>query len=318
MNKIECFNVRIYKTKSLNHIDNYQVIKTILCNKHAIAREPISIVADPFLFVKDDRLFLFYENKTVFHNGYIMMTSTNDLISWTNPIIVLEETCHLSYPWVFEENGQVYMIPETSGLKEIRLYKANHSLTDFKFVKTILKDEVNRLNGFSFSDTSIIKKDHMYYLLTTVNDNGANILKLYFSEHFDFGYTEHSASPIFVGNKYGRNAGCLYKYNDKLYRFAQDCVKRYGDNVHVLEVIKIDKYHYEEKTIKDYVLTKNVPFYKEGGHQINIVQFRGEYIIATDAKQYKWFLINRILHHFGFIANTVSRKLNENFIFNKK
>lgn len=299
MRKVECFKIRICTAKTPFHSIGQNVIKEILCTHNLCVNEPITIVADPFLFVKDDTLFLFYEDKKMYHNGVISMISTTDLVSWTEPVTVLRETCHLSYPWVFLENNEVYMIPETCGLKEIRLYKANDSLTDFKYVKTILKDEFDRENGFSFSDTSILKKEDIYYLMTTVNDNGTNVLKLYISESLDGGYTEHPCSPICIGNKYGRNAGSLFEYEGKLLREAQDCVERYGDNVHLIEVKTMNKVEYKEQPIRDFIIPTNTPFYKEGGHQFNLVKFKGKYVIATDAKEYHYYILNRILHKLG-------------------
>ena len=42
------------------------------------------------------------------------MVSTDDLKHWTKPISILnDEGTHFSFPYVFEDNGSVYMIPET-------------------------------------------------------------------------------------------------------------------------------------------------------------------------------------------------------------
>lgn len=299
MNKIECFKIQIVAAESPFEFANGRIIKEVLCDSISKLRKPTTIVADPFLFVKDDTLYLFYEDKKMYRNGVISMISTKDLATWTEPLVVLQETCHLSYPWVFEENGQVYMIPETCGLKEIRLYRANDELTDFKYTKTILRDDTDREDGLSFSDTSILKKDDAFYLMTTVNENKTNILKLYVSDNFDSSYIEHPNSPIVVGNKYGRNGGCLLEFDGKLLRVAQDCVNRYGDNVHLLEVKVLNKEKYKEESIKDYIIPTTMTFYKEGGHQFNFVKFKGKYVIATDAKEYHGFAVSRILHKIG-------------------
>ena len=67
------------------------------------------ILADPFLFVKGDTLYLFYEHLTKwFGTGRICMRSTKDLEIWTEEVDVLVEPFHLSFPFVFEENGKVH------------------------------------------------------------------------------------------------------------------------------------------------------------------------------------------------------------------
>lgn len=295
MDKIECFKIRIAELKEeLDLVGSREIIK-IKCNSKMTFSEPTTIVADPFLFVKDDTLFLFFEDKKMFHNGVIAMIKTSDLIHWTEPVIVLSEICHLSYPWVFEENGHIYMVPETCGLKEIRLYEANDALDSFKYVKTIMKDDMNYTSGFSFSDTSIYKKDGYYFLMTTINDGKKNILKLYFSDKLDRDYVEHSMSPICIDNRYGRNAGSLIEYKEQLYRVAQNCEKRYGDNINLLMVQKLTTTSYKESVLKSNIIPNDVQFYKEGGHQLNVVKFKDRYIVATDAKEYHYFIFNRIM-----------------------
>ena len=301
MNKIECFKIRILKSDNINNVGGWSQIKDILCDTLLCLKEPTTIVADPFLFIKDDTLYLFYEDKKMYHNGVITMIKTSDLMHWSDPVTVLKEPCHLSYPWVFEENGRIYMIPETCSLNSIRLYEANENLTKFSYVKTILTDSREYADGFSFSDTSIYKKDGYYYLMTTINDGETNILRLYISDKFDTGYMEHPMSPICSNNNYGRNAGSLFKYESRLYRVAQNCEKRYGDNVNLLEIEEMSPTVYKERSVKDDILPTSVSFYREGGHQFNMVKFRDQYVIATDAKEYNRFLSNRVLHKLGLI-----------------
>lgn len=222
MKKVECFKIQLLESNRDFDLSKARSLLKIMCGKTSLLSEPTSIVADPFLFVKQGNLYLFYEDKKLYHKGTISMTKTTDLLEWTAPVTVLEESCHLSYPWVFEEGGHVYMIPETCGLKEIRLYEADEELQKFTYVKTILNDENACTEGFSFSDTSIYHNDDMYYLMTTVNDGKRNILKLYISDKFDEGYREHLMSPISADNMYGRNAGSLLEIDGKLYRVAQD------------------------------------------------------------------------------------------------
>ena len=299
INRIECFRIGLFEAEDIFQVSSWKMIKEISGLNRGVFEEPTTIIADPFLFVKNDRLYLFYENKKMYKNGVISMTYTENLKDWSNPITVLNERCHLSYPWVFEDEGNVYMIPETSGINSINIYIADDNLTSFKFLKTILKDEKQCINGFSFSDSSIFFKDGEYYLMTTINDGEKNILKLYTSDLLFGEYKEHLSSPIYIGNKYGRNAGNIFKYKDKLYRVSQDCVERYGDNVHLLEIIRMNSNEYLEKTTYDYLFSNTIDFYKDGGHQLNYVRFNGKNIIATDAKQYKYMLKSRILHKLG-------------------
>ena len=297
MNKIECFKIQLFTIEN----EKTQSILQIKNDRHTLFREPTIIVADPFLFVHNDALFLFYEQKKLRHNGTIMMMRTADLEHWSKPVEVLREPFHLSYPWVFEKDGHIYMMPETCGDKSVRLYEAVDSeLTEFRLVKKLIEQNKKEDLDFSFSDSSVVERDGKYYLFTTVRKGGVNQLRLFCSKEFMGQYHEHPKSPICVSNKYGRNAGHFTQYQGALYRFAQDCENGYGDNVHILKVKKLSTDDYKEDVVKENILNQNNAFYKFGGHQLNIVEFKGRTIIATDAKEYHRFLVNRVLKKVGF------------------
>lgn len=132
--------------------------------------------------------------------------------------------------------------------------------------------------------------------MTTVNKQGINQLELYFSNSLLGDYELHSNSPVVVGNKFGRNAGSLFDYNNKLYRVAQDCELRYGDDVHLFEIKDMNKENYSEYLCKKNLLAGKSKFYSHGGHQFSWVRFKNQYIVATDAKEYHYLILNKIAH----------------------
>lgn len=295
-NKIECFKIQLFTIEN----GKAQSILQIKNDRNSAFREPTIIVADPFLFVHNDTLFLFYEQKKLHRNGTIMMMQTNDLVHWSEPVEVLQEPFHLSYPWVFEKDGRVYMMPETCGDKSVRLYEAkNFELTKFHLVKKLVEQKTDDENEISFSDSSIVMRDGIYYLFTTVSNEGVNRLRLFYSDEFMGQYQEHPKSPVCASKKYGRNAGCLIEHNHELFRLAQDCENRYGDNVHILKVKELSLNDYAEEVVKENVLDSSDRFYRYGGHQLNIAEFKGKTVIATDAKEYHYFIVNRLLHKFN-------------------
>lgn len=292
---IECFKIQILSFDNEKDIFNIKRGKRIYgvdCLKPYFKANPTIIVADPFLFVKNDKLYLFYESKGFFSPGVIMMTSTEDLKNWSKPVVVLKESFHLSYPWVFEEEGKIYMIPETGSDKSIRLYEAaNDDLTEFKLVKKLLEQPKGMVCRIGYGDTSIYKKEGKYYLMTMLqHEEPVNILELYVSDVLEGPYIPHPCSPIAKDNKIGRDAGCWLELGGKLLRFSQDCVHRYGDNVNVSEITKLSPTEYEEHLVQEKIIPSNLPFYKEGGHQFNTVSFNGKWIVATDAKEYHCML----------------------------
>lgn len=300
MNKIECFKIRLYESNELDleNLDFTHPLYDVKFGAGSANGNPVIIVADPFLFVCKNRLYLFYEEKTLHNPGIIKMVYTDDLKIWSKPVTVLEETYHLSYPYVFEDNGKVYMIPETCAAKSIRVYEADdESLTHFTYKLTLVKESANEkdVTG-SFCDSSIIKHNGSYYLHTTIVKNQINTLRLYISKSLFGPYELHLNNPELADNKYGRNGGSIICYNNNLYRIAQDCVNRYGDNIHLFQIDELNEDFYKERLVKDYLYSPDSDFHHEGGHQLNICKFRDKYVIATDAKEYHKMLGARIIY----------------------
>lgn len=294
MKKIECFKIRLSCT---DNPDNCLYLKThtLIFEKHPERQfsklHPTIVLADPFLFVHNDTLFLFYEKQTYWNPGVIEMVSTKDLKKWSSPKVVLQERCHLSYPFVFENKGDVYMIPETHQLGEIRLYKANTELTSFSYHKTIVSGKKD------YADSSIIVKDGKYYLATTTtNDNSEYQLNLLVSNGLEQPFSEHPASPIATGNKYGRNGGGFVYWNDKLFRISQDCENGYGENLNAFQVDNLSETAYSESLSYDDLIPLDILFYRSGGHHLSTVHFLGKTIVATDAKEYRSFPICQFIN----------------------
>jgi len=297
---IECFKIQLLQfddAADVYELSSGRPIYTVPCLRPYLKSEPTIIEADPFLFVHQDRLYLFYESKPWLSPGVIKMVSTTDLHHWTKPVTVLQEPFHLSFPWVFEEDGHIYMIPETEASHSIRLYEAvDKRLEKFRLVKNLLVDREAEKWKTDYCDTAIVKKGNLYYLFTTRrNKEGVNVLELYTSEKITGDYVPHKCSPIQLNNKLGRNAGSLMIDGETIYRFSQDCTNRYGDNVHVSKIIKLTPTEYEETLWRENIIPTNRPFYRQGGHQFNCVRFKDLWIVATDAKEYHKMYLHRFV-----------------------
>ncbi|WP_417620217.1 hypothetical protein [Oceanihabitans sediminis] len=270
------FNTRVNIAKGdVFDIANFNVIKEINSEKKFFSKHPIVIVADPFLYVRNGELFLFYEEQEgLFGLGVIKMIKTGDLLSWSEPVIVLQEEFHLSYPNVFQIGEQIYMMPETGQDNSIKLYKPNEDLTEWKLYKTIFV-------GSNFVDSSIIFHDDHYYLFTTDYTDRTNILKIFYSKSINDEWKEHPKSPISNDPNRGRCAGSLFNYKDNIYRPVQRCGIRYGGGVDIYQVQTLSVTDYRE--VKYYNLIPNSEkFYKTGGHHFNICEFKGNQVVATD------------------------------------
>jgi hypothetical protein len=105
--------------------------------------------ADPFLFVHEHWLYLFYEEERFQAPASICAHCTKDLKHWKKVGAVLKESFHLSFPFVFENEGQIYMLPETRQKDAVILYKS----TGFPYEW----EAIQLLSGDKFVDSSVIK-----------------------------------------------------------------------------------------------------------------------------------------------------------------
>jgi len=251
--------------------------------------KPVLYQADSFLFVKGDELFLFYELQHWDDPGVIAMVKTRDLQTWTEPVIVLKQPFHLSFPYVFEDDGQVYMVPESQESDAIHLFKAdNDQLTSFSKVRTLLHRERKDGIHYNLNDSHIYQKEGTYYLFTSYQKDWMYYQELYLTSDLLKGeFVKHPCSPICKSNEFGRNGGSLINFGGHLLRVTQDCHADYGDNVSLMEVKTLTPDSYEEHLYKQNVLPKNTIF-RDGGHQLNMVRFNNQYVYATDYKQNHW------------------------------
>ena len=250
--------------------------------------KPVLFQADSFLFVKNDELFLFYELQHWDNPGCIAMIKTSDLMTWTKPAIVLREPFHLSFPYVFEDHGNIYMVPESQESDSIRLYKANNNLTSFTYIRTLLHQKRGEDIHFNYNDSHVYYQEETYYLFTSYQKNWMYYQELYTTNNLLEGnFKKHPMSPICTSNEFGRNGGSLIQFGDKLLRVTQDCHQNYGDNISLMEITTLNERDYHEQLFIQNVFPQNSIFI-DGGHQLNIVKYKDKYIYATDYKINKW------------------------------
>ena len=190
------FNIRILEKECKDSFFSTEgnAILDILSDTSLFNTNAPSILADPFLFVHNGTLFLFYEHqdKWVGGKGRLCMRKTSDLKEWTEEVDVLIEPFHLSFPWVFEDDKKIYMLPETGNDNSIRLYETvDDSLTKWKLKSKIVDD------GLPWKDSVIYKKDGVYYLFTSHNIHSQTEQHLFISQNLLGPYKEHPCSPIY-------------------------------------------------------------------------------------------------------------------------
>ena len=178
--------------------------------------------------------------------GEIGWAMSNDALRWEYQGIVLKEPFHLSYPYVFAWNDRWYMIPETHKAGSIRLYEAASFPAGWSLAATLA-------SGHSFSDTSPFYHHGKWWLFTETDPQYRfDTLRLYHAENLRGPWSEHSRSPLITGDPHiARPAGRVIVDGERIIRFAQDCIPRYGTSVRAFEVTELTEESYSERPLVD-------------------------------------------------------------------
>jgi hypothetical protein len=246
-----------------------------------------AFIADPFMIKSNQHWHMFFEvwNRHT-QKGEIGLATSEDAIRWTYQQIVLAEPFHLSYPYVFEWNGDYYMIPESYQAGSIRVYKGTPFPTHWSFSHTVI-------HGPYYADTSIVRHDNKWWLFTETNPGMKHdTLRLYYADDLAGLWREHPKSPIIAGNGHiARPAGRVLAEHDRIIRYAQDCDPVYGKQVHAFEVTELTATRYQERENENPVLTGSGYGWNESGmHHIDPHLENGKWIACVDG--WCWKTIN--------------------------
>ncbi|KAG9158628.1 hypothetical protein Leryth_019222 [Lithospermum erythrorhizon] len=216
----------------------------VTCATVSEAGFPTNFVADPFLYVQGDILYLFFEAKNaVTMQGDIGAARSIDKGATWQPLgIALDEDWHLSYPYVFEFNGNMYMLPEGSGKGELRLYRSVKFPLEWTLDRVLLKRPL--------VDSFIISYDGKYWLFgsdhTDISSKNNGQLEIWYSSSPLGPWKPHKRNPIYNSDRsFGaRNGGRPFEYNGYLYRVGQDCGETYGKHIRIfrVDVLTIDDF----------------------------------------------------------------------------
>lgn len=206
--------------------------------------------ADPFLFRYQGKEYLFFENYSYLTKKGKISCGRIENSSLVEVADVLKFDYHLSFPYVFEEDGEVYLMPETAENKRLELYKATNFPTKWELHATAFEGEAVA-DAFFYTD-----EDRQKWLFVNKQASaGAPInseLFVYRVHSLALKQMEpHKQNPVLIDARIARSGGCIFKQNGCLYRPSQrnvDAVYGRALNINRIEILTIDTYI--EKTVR--------------------------------------------------------------------
>ena len=244
------------------------------------------IWADPFVMRKDSRYFIFFEEK-LFREKYghiccLQMDEKGKLIN-SDPLKVLEEPWHLSYPFVFKYEGHEYMVPESGANRNVNLYRADGFPGGWVKVKTLLK-------GMYAYDSTLHFEDGYCWLFCTVKDSelqsSDSSPHIYYSPSLlEEDFVPHPGNPIYDDVRCSRPAGKIFKRKEEWIRPAQIGAPLYGSGMVFHAIERLYPGEYREKPIH-YIY----PNWKKNIRAVHTWNHEGGLSVADiQVKRFRWF-----------------------------
>lgn len=210
--------------------------------------------ADPLLYNHENKIYMFYEafNKRKGLGEIGVAKVINNKI--VDHKVILKESFHMSYPFVFNMNDKIYMIPETSSIKKLLLYESVRFPDKWRLKKVLMEN-------VEFSDATILKhRDKLYLFVSKVlSPIPYKDELLLFNLEKNFRLMPHECNPIISDNEFSRPAGRILKCKNRLVRVSQDCSNgEYGKAIKFNEIISLTADNYKEKNIAT-ILPEDIP-----------------------------------------------------------
>jgi hypothetical protein len=190
----------------------------------------------------------------------------------------LTEPFHVSYPCVFQADGELCMVPESASSRSIRLYVCVEFPTKW-VLRTTLLDDVEAL------DPNVFRANGLWWLFASVHADGRSRDELYlFSRPSLWGgrWAEHRLNPVVSDARHGRGAGPLWRQDGVLFRPAQDGTPQYeGRAVRIQRIDELTTSTFHETQVGELRPSNHSRIW--GMHTLS----HGGNVIASDALRWK-------------------------------
>ncbi|WP_438479173.1 glucosamine inositolphosphorylceramide transferase family protein [Oleiharenicola lentus] len=194
-------------------------------------------LADPFGLKRDGTTHIFVEafdyrtkHAVIEHHAF------DRKLTWQEKSIVLSGPFHLSYPYLIQHAGEVFMIPECHRSNEVTLYHA----AEFpgKWVR-----EATLLSDISAAEASVIKHEGLWWMFyTVVGPEAADQKELHIAHapNLHGPWTRHPKNPLIRNLSGARPGGTPFIDNDGFVVLpVQDCSVTYGGAARFLKFTQL-------------------------------------------------------------------------------
>jgi hypothetical protein len=208
-------------------------------------------MADPFLFEKDGKKWVFYEALNADGSDGWIEVAELDGDTLKSSSTALKCPYHLSFPFVFQDGDDIFMLPETNQSRRLEVWRATNFPTAWEL-------HAKAFEGQYLAESTLWRsKAGQWWLLTNLSDHHA------FQDHSSELYLftldgpglgsiiPHPGNPVAIGADHARNAGALIHQNGRLFRPSQNnSYGVYGYGLNLMEITQLDAITFEETIVR--------------------------------------------------------------------
>lgn len=205
--------------------------------------------ADPFIWCQDGRRHVFFEEYPYdLGVGRISVMELNEEgCPIGPPLVVFTKPHHLSYPYLFLFEGDLYLVPEQKAARRVDIYRCVSYPTEFRLVTTLFE-------GVRMVDTTIFEHEGRWWLFCAMKGKSLRYdqsLCAFYSEHpLNGPWTPHPLNPLVNDIRSGRPAGRVFRDKEgRLMRPSQDCWPHYGAGLNLFVIEELTIHSYREKRL---------------------------------------------------------------------
>ncbi len=205
--------------------------------------------ADPFVISKEGKNYMFVEEyiwKT--NKAHISIVELDAKGNYITDYKIIDTPYHLSYPFVFEHEGELYLIPESRSNRSVELYKCTEFPHQWEFEMTLM-------TSVDAVDTTLYYDGKLWWLFCNYDETGgksscADELHIFYAEDFKTqNWTPHKLNPVASDCRTSRPAGRLFSLDGQLFRPSQRSEYIYGKACNIFEIKTLSKTEYEEQLV---------------------------------------------------------------------
>ena len=235
--------------------------------------------ADPFLWRRGDEWFIFCEewiySNPHGHLAVMQISGEGDVVTPSRPVLVKDY--HLSYPFLFEYEETLHMIPEGGSGRVLDVYQCEAFPERWRKRATLMQN-------LNYVDASLLEHEGKWWLFLTIKRGLFTLNRDLFVFWADTPLTDkwnpHPANPVVRGFESARPAGRIFELGGKLFRPSQNCLVRYGHSLRINRIVRLDTEAYQERLV-----TEVKPDWEDNIHANHHIDWR-DGAVVMDAQRW--------------------------------